>query len=286
MPSDYHRIESAIAWICENRAQQPSLHELARHLGLSSFHTQRLFSRWAGVSPKRFLQYLTATHAKSLLMRSDSVMDVSLNPGLSGPGGLHDLLVTIDGVTPAEYRTMGPHLRIHYGIHESPFGHCLIACTERGLCAIHFLSDRLDEDPVDKLRSAWPRAELEEAPSITQRFCDLAFPRKEAGKKCAVNLMVQGTNLQIKIWEALLRIPPGRAVTYRTVAESVGSPRAARAVGNAVAANSIAYLIPCHRVIRANGVVGNYRWGQERKRAMLGWEAAQAVQGLDENSKG
>lgn len=213
-------------------------------------------------------------------------MDVSLNAGLSGPGGLHDLLVTIDGVTPAEYRTMGPHLRIHYGIHESPFGHCLIACTERGLCAMHFWSDRLDKDPVDTLRSAWPRAELEEAPSITQRFCDLAFPRKEAGKKCAVNLMVQGTNLQIKIWEALLRIPPGRAVTYRTVAESVGSPRAARAVGNAVAANSIAYLIPCHRVIRANGVVGNYRWGQERKRAMLGWEAAQAVQGLDENSKG
>jgi AraC family transcriptional regulator of adaptative response/methylated-DNA-[protein]-cysteine methyltransferase len=285
MPSDYHRIESAIAWISENQPRQPSLHELARHLGLSSFHTQRLFRRWAGVSPKRFLQYLTASHAKSLLQHSDSVMDAALAAGLSGPGRLHDLMIAIDGVTPGEYRSVGPELRIRYGIHDSPFGPCLFACTERGLCGMHFLTGPGDRDPVEDLRSAWPDAELTEAPEDTRQFRDLAFPANDGAMKRAVNLLVRGTNLQIKIWEALLRIPPGSAVTYRTVAESVGHPRASRAVGNAVAANSIAYLIPCHRVIRATGVVGSYRWGADRKRAMLGWEAAQAVQGLEQSSR-
>lgn len=262
---DYERIERALRFLEENRLRRPTLDDVARHVHLSPFHFERLFQRWAGTSPKRFLQYLTKEHAKTLLRDSRSVLDTAYESGLSSPGRLHDLFVTCEAVTPGEYKFRGKGVRIRYGFHPTPFGECLLATTDRGICALRF------SDGLRELRDEWRVAEFVPDQAGTGVLCRQVF---RVGDK-PIHLHLRGTNFQLKVWQALLAIPPGKLVTYGDLASVIGAPRAQRAVGSAVGQNPIAYLIPCHRVIRSLGVIGNYRWGHERKRALLGWEAAQ-----------
>ncbi|HEY2930926.1 MAG TPA: methylated-DNA--[protein]-cysteine S-methyltransferase [Acidobacteriota bacterium] len=269
LSSDYSRIESAIRYIEQNFQQQPSLGEIAGNSGLSPFHFQRLFKRWAGISPKRFLQFLTVEYAKGLLQESRDLLDTAYQAGLSGPGRLHDLFVTIEAVTPAEFKRNGAGLRIRYGFHDSPFGECLLSVTERGICGLSFCPGERKEALAD-LRDRWSGAGLIEDAMATRSFAQKIF---EPGRQ-KVPLFLKGTNFQIKVWEALLRIPSGQVCCYEDLAQAVGQASASRAVGTAVGSNPVAFLVPCHRVIRKSGIVGNYRWGAARKKAMLVWEAA------------
>lgn len=272
---DYVRIEKAIRYLDENFHRQPSLAEVAQAVGLSEYHFQRLFRRWAGISPKRFLQFLTAEHAKQLLRDSRSTLDVAFSVGLSGPGRLHDLLVSTEAMTPGEVKQAGAGLLVRYGIHPGPFGESLLALTDRGICALAFLPGGEKESAVEELRRRWPAAELREDATATLPVLQRVFDGSRE-LPAPLGLHLRGTNFQIRVWEALLRIPSGAVATYEDVARMIGSPGAARAVGSAVAANPVAYLIPCHRVIRGTGAFGEYRWGSARKRAILGWEAARA----------
>ena len=286
--SDYQLVASAIAWLEANRLEQPSLDDLAAHLAISPYHLQRLFKRWAGISPKRFLQFLTVEHAKQLLADSHSLLDAAYASGLSGPSRLHDLFVSVQAMTPGEFKAGGKGLTVRYGVHPTPFGDCLLAATERGVCDLRFLDDNKTvggaggeaEAEIGALAERWPAADLREDGTATQLLAARIFERDQApsvSPPAPLPLLLAGTNFQIKVWEALLRIPPGRVCTYEDIARDLGQPTAARAVGGAVGANSIAYLIPCHRVIRKSGVIQEYRWGSTRKKAMLGWEAAQMV---------
>jgi len=275
MLTDYLRIEKAINYLQGNYLDQPSLDELARHVNLSPFHFQRVFRRWAGISPKRYLQFLTVEHAKRLLDESRTILDATYDSGLSSPGRLHDLLVAIDAVTPGEFKAKGSGLQIAYGIHPSPFGECLIAVTERGICGLSFVDPVGRGETVANLRRRWREAELNENAQTTKPLMERIFPTDPKNGKRAFSLFLRGTNFQIKVWEALLRIPAGFVCSYEDVARYIGEPTAARAVGNAVAANPVAYLIPCHRVIRKNGAVGDYQWGMTRKTVLIGWECAQ-----------
>lgn len=270
--SPYDRIARAIRYLEQRADRHPSLAEVARHVGLSPFHFQRLFSRWAGVSPKRFLQFLTARRARALLGSSRPVLDVALEVGLSGAGRLHDLLVTVDAVTPGDIRRAGAGLTIRHGEHETPFGRCLIGVTERGICWLAFLDRPGDRRAYDAMRAHWPGARVEHDPRSTRAVARRVFDRVGQPDR-PLPLLVRGTNFQLKVWEALLRIPPAQTVTYGEIARAVGHGTSARAVAHAVARNPVAYLIPCHRVIRATGVFGGYRWGAERKPLMLAWEA-------------
>ncbi len=276
LPStDYQRIAAAIQYLEANFREQPELDDLAAHLGLIPFHLQRLFTRWAGISPKRFVQFLTAEHAKQLLANAHSVLDATYESGLSSPSRLHDLFIATEAVTPGEYKNKGEGLQIDYGRHTTPFGDCLLATTERGICKLTFLDAETDwATAVAELRADWQEATLVENPQQTQGLLDQIFPNEPINEPRKVNLLLRGTNFQIKVWDALLKIPPGTAVSYEDVAQLIGQPGAARAVGGAVGANHIAYLIPCHRVIRKSGVIQDYRWGPTRKKAILGWEAA------------
>jgi AraC family transcriptional regulator of adaptative response/methylated-DNA-[protein]-cysteine methyltransferase len=271
---DYARVEKAIHFIEGNFRRQPGLEAVARVAGLSPFHFQRLFARWAGISPKRFLQFLTADYAALLLRESPDVLGAAYEAGLSGPGRLHDLIVNVYAATPGEVKSGGAGLAIRYGIRPSPFGDCFVAVTGRGICALSFPSGDEVGEAVEALRRQWPNAGLVEDPKAAKAAADRIFPASPGTDPRPLDVIVRGTNFQVRVWEALLRIPPGRAVTYEAVAETVGSPRAVRAVGNAVGANPVAYLIPCHRVIRKSGIFGNYRWGSARKAALLAWEAA------------
>ena len=275
--SDYQLIAAAIAFLEANHRSQPSLEELADHLAVSPFHLQRLFKRWAGISPKRFVQFLTVEHAKQLLAESRTMLDAAYETGLSGPGRLHDLFVNVEAMTPGEFKLRGHGLTIQYGFHATPFGECLLAITERGICGLTFVGQPGREAELEALRGRWPAAELVENEAATAAVADKIFA-PDHGREDAVRLLLAGTNFQIKVWEALLRIPPGSVSTYEDVAQWVGQPSAARAVGGAVGANAIAYLIPCHRVIRKSGVIQDYRWGSTRKKAILGWEASHALQ--------
>ncbi len=270
---DYLRIEKAILFLEENFRRQPSLGEVAAHVGLSEYHFQRLFRRWAGISPKRFLQYLTAEYARELLRESRSTLEVAYEAGLSGPGRLHDLLVSVEAMTPGEVKRRGEGLVIRYGIHPSPFGDCLLALTERGICTLAFLPPDGRAQALAELRSRWRGSELREDPAATLSLVRRIFSPAPESARPVVSLHLQGTNFQIRVWEALLRIPSGSAATYEDIAASLEMPGAARAVGNAVGQNPIAFLIPCHRVIRKTGAFGGYRWGAARKKALLGWEA-------------
>ncbi|MBW3630691.1 MAG: methylated-DNA--[protein]-cysteine S-methyltransferase [Gemmatimonadetes bacterium] len=266
--------EKAIRFLDENFRRQPELAEVAAAVGLSDYHFQRLFRRWAGVSPKRFLQFLTAEYARGLLRDSWTVLDAAYEAGLSGPGRLRDLLVSVDGLTPGEARRQGAGVTIHHGVHSSPFGDCLVAATERGVCALTFLDEAGVPSALAGVAARWPSATLVESPEATRPLAERIFAERTAGP---VRLHLDGTNFQIRVWEALLRIPGGSVVTYEQIANSLGSPRAVRAVGTAVGRNPIAYAIPCHRVIRKTGAFGEYRWGAARKRAILGWEAARSA---------
>ncbi len=262
----YTLIEQAIQYIEANVHQQPDLEKIASAIGLSEYHFQRIFTRWAGISPKRFLQFLTKEHAKKLLNDSENLLNTTHRIGLSSLGRLHDLFVNTEAVTPGEYKSHGMGLNIHYGIHLTPFGKCLIATTERGICHLSFVNKN-EGQAIDDLVDNWSQADMIEdykstAPLVTRIFSD-----RQTGS--ALQLHLRGTNFQIKVWEALLNIPSGAVTTYEQIAKKIGNPLAVRAVGSAVGDNPIAYLIPCHRVIRKSGEFGNYMWGSARKKAIL-----------------
>ncbi|PLX94500.1 MAG: 6-O-methylguanine DNA methyltransferase [Desulfuromonas sp.] len=269
---DYHRIARAIRFLEQHKLDQPSLDAVAEHIGLSPFHFQRLFRRWAGVSPKRFLQFLTAEHAKRLLRDSTSVLETSLEVGLSGSGRLHDLMVTVEAVTPGEFKAAGEGLVIRYGLDETPFGDCLVGVTERGICHLAFIEEGLADAAVRELKEDWPKATFVEDAAASRPAVEQIFGERSRNRTEPLPLLLRGTNFQLKVWQALLKIPEGALVSYRQLAEQLGTPTASRAVGNAVGRNPIAYLIPCHRVLRSNGELGGYRWGTERKKALLGRE--------------
>ncbi|MDQ3250542.1 MAG: methylated-DNA--[protein]-cysteine S-methyltransferase [Chloroflexota bacterium] len=273
--TDYQRIAEAIRYLEANFRQQPDLDQLAAHLGLSPFHLQRLFTRWAGISPKRFVQFLSAAYAKQLLAASHSVLDATYETGLSSPSRLHDLLLATEAVTPGAFKNKGSGLQICYARHQTPFGECLLAATERGICMLVFLDELNNwENAMAELRTRWQGATLLENAQATQPLVDQIFPPGPSRDQRPLTLFLQGTNFQVKVWEALLKIPQGAVASYEDVAQMMGQPNAARAVGSAVGANNIAYLIPCHRVIRKSGIIQEYRWGSTRKKAILGWEAA------------
>lgn len=272
MNSDYQRIERAIKYLRKNSANQPSLDELARASGLSPYHFQRLFRRWAGVSPKQFLKFLTVQHARKLIEASTPTLDTCFEVGLSGPGRLHDHFVTVDAITPGELRQQGAGLSIVFGTLETPFGKAFSALTERGICRLEFIGNEDMKHPIERLSSDWPRATIHRDDAlISKRIGNLFAPG--AGSK-NIKLLVQGTNFQIQVWKALLNIPPGHICAYGQLAAYIGRPEAARAVASAIGANHIAYFIPCHRVLRAGGELGGYRWGLECKQAILGREFA------------
>lgn len=265
--SHYSLVARAIDYIRTHAEQQPGLGDIAAAVGLSEHHLQRVFSEWAGVSPKRFLQYLSKERALQALQQSSDVLAASLAAGLSSPGRLHDLMVSCEAMTPGEIRHQGAGLRIAYGTAVTPFGPALIAWTERGICHLAFAPATSEE-----LVAIWPRATLHEDQCGAEALVAQIFPTTpQAGK---LHLLLRGTNFQIKVWEALIRISPGELRSYSQLAATIGSPKAQRAVGSALAANAVAYLIPCHRVIRESGDIGQYRWGSERKQAMLGYEFA------------
>jgi len=275
---DYARIERALRFLNMNYLRRPTLDEIAARVHLSPFHFERLFQRWAGTSPKRFLQFLTKERAKILLRDSRSLLDAAYESGLSGPGRLHDLFVTCEAVTPGEYKLRGEGLAIEYGFYPTPFGECLLARTERGICALRFLSPASMSSALRDLRDEWPAAELVENAGGTRDICRRVFGCVTRGTQRLFHLHLRGTNFQLKVWQALLTIPPGRLTSYGELAARIGVPGASRAVGSAVGRNPMAYLIPCHRVIRSLGVIGDYRWGYERKQAIIGWEMAGAGQ--------
>ncbi len=272
--ADYALVAQAIQYLGHNFQNQPSLDNLAEMLHISPFHLQRVFSRWAGISPKRFLQFLTVDYAKSRLLEAQSVLDAAYDAGLSGPGRLHDLFVTLEAVTPGEYKSQGDGLTISVGHHTTPFGDCLLAATPRGIVALNFLDpDHTWEEALCELHNTWPAATITVDPSATAPLVERIFEPKQ-DQLPPLRILVRGTNFQVKVWEALLRIPRGAICTYANIARTIQNPAAVRAVGGAIGANTIAYLIPCHRVIRQGGLVSDYRWGATRKRALIGWEAA------------
>ncbi|MEM8858923.1 MAG: methylated-DNA--[protein]-cysteine S-methyltransferase [Chloroflexota bacterium] len=269
---DYQRIALAIEYLEENYLQQPTLEDVAQVLHLSPYYTQRLFKRWAGISPKRFVQYLTLQHAQNLLAQSHSVLDAALDSGLSGTSRLHDLFVNIEAITPAEYKRMGAGLTIYYGFHESPFGECLLATTDRGICGLWFTDTLGRESTVAELESKWPGATIICDPNMSAPLAERVFRAQSNTDDVPdqpLNLLIRGTNFQLQVWQALLKIPAGNVWTYSDIAAEIESPSAVRAVGSAIGKNAIGWLIPCHRVIRKNGETQNYRWGAIRKKAML-----------------
>ncbi|MBU0640715.1 MAG: methylated-DNA--[protein]-cysteine S-methyltransferase [Planctomycetes bacterium] len=275
--SDYDRIGEALRYLDRNRRRTVPLGELAAAVGFSAFHFQRLFSRWTGISPTRLSRYLQLDDARALLRDARSVLDTTYAVGLSSPGRLHDLFVSIDAVTPGEFKTGGRGLTIDVGEHDSPFGRCLIGVTGRGICWLSFAGECGGLDGREQLHDSWPAATVRHKSSATAPLAAVLFRDRRPRARPPLKLLVGGTNFQLKVWEALIRIPPGSLVTYADVARAIGRPTAARAVGNAVGANRISYLIPCHRVIRSMGIVGEYRWGRNRKRTMIAWEAARSA---------
>jgi AraC family transcriptional regulator, regulatory protein of adaptative response / methylated-DNA-[protein]-cysteine methyltransferase len=280
--SDYARVERAIRFLEAHAREQPTLAETAAEVGLSEFHFQRLFERWAGITPKRFVQYLTLQHAKELLRASQSLLDTSAEVGLSGPSRLHDLFLTIERMTPGQYKERARGLVIEYAVEPTPFGPALVAALDGALCAVSFVQDGGEGEAMRELQERWPDAALRHAPPATRRHGEVLRARMEGHLDRPLGILLKGTALQLKVWEALLHIPVGCVLSYRHVADLAGAPAAARAVGNAIGHNALAYLIPCHRVLRSTGSLGGYRWGVTRKRAILAREQAIAGEGRRE----
>lgn len=282
---NYQRIEEAIQYLEKNFQRQPELDEVAEQVHLSPFHFQRLFTEWAGISPKRFLQFLTVDFLKTKLTESKNLVEAAESVGLSAQSRVYDLFTTLEAVTPQEYKLHGSGIHIQYGIHETVFGTCLIGVTERGICWLSFLE--VDADPkqnVEEMKLHWYNSVFHHDHTLTKSFVDKILPspqppviplpresRRGEGKN-KLHILVKGTNFQVKVWEALLKIPMGTVTTYQGIAEKISSPKAMQAVGSAVGSNHIAYLIPCHRVIRKDGILGEYRWNSTRKKSMIGWE--------------
>ena len=297
--NDYERIARVIRHLEDRHVEQPALTTLAGRAGLSQFHFHRMFSNWAGITPKDFLQHLTLAHAKELLRAGGSVLSAALESGLSGPGRLHDLCVTLEAASPGELKSGGAGWTISFGFADSPFGKCLIGESPRGICHLSFVETENEKTSAAMLRHDWPQAQLKRDDSIATSLSDKIFTRRPivsdlkslhpgplpawAGRGSqstgqtappALRAFVRGTTFQVRVWRALLQVRPGTLVSYGRLARAIGRPAAARAVGTAVGQNPLSYLIPCHRVIRETGVIGNYRWGRIRKRAMIGWESS------------
>ena len=272
MITDFERIEKAILFIKEHFKEQPGLDEVARQVYLSPYHFQRLFKDWAGVSPKKFLQYLSIEHAKALLKSHASLADVSFETGLSGSSRLHDLFVNIEGMTPGEYKNGGESLAIYYSFAETPFGDVLLASTQKGICHIAFTE--MGDAALQELKDRFPNAAFEQKTDILQQSALEVF--KGTQNPANIKLHLKATPFQLKVWQALLRIPQGSLSTYSSIAQTILAPKAQRAVGTAIASNPVAFLIPCHRVIRSTGIIGEYHWGTARKTAIIGWESAKA----------
>ncbi|MHA1113366.1 MAG: methylated-DNA--[protein]-cysteine S-methyltransferase [Alphaproteobacteria bacterium] len=271
---DETRIAEIIEWLARNFRAQPSLAEMAARAGVSPHHFQREFARRVGVSPKKFVQHLSLRHAKARLRASASVLDAAFDAGFSGPGRLHDLFVEHEAVTPGDYKRRGAGLVIRYGSLASPFGSCRLFATERGLCGLAFADDRDGRGVLDGMRRRWPAARFVADPALGTAYEGQLFAGPAPLPPASLRLYIAGTPFQLQVWRALLRIPPGALVTYGDLARRLGRPGAARAVGGAVGRNPLAWLIPCHRVVREQGGLGGYAWGLDRKRAMLAWEGA------------
>jgi AraC family transcriptional regulator of adaptative response/methylated-DNA-[protein]-cysteine methyltransferase len=275
----YAAMAKAVRWLAEHYAEQPSLERLAAHLGMSPFALQKSFSRWVGVSPKKFVQHLTLGHAKASLAAEESVLDAAYDAGLSGPGRLHDLFVTVEGMTPGDWKQAARDLTIRTGWHASPFGDCLIAATERGVCGLAFELSAGRAATEANLFAPWAGARIVEDAAATAGYAAAAFGGGGSGEKLPV--VLRGTPFQLKVWEALLRIPPAKLMSYEGFAAAIGKPGSARAVAGAIGKNPVSWLVPCHRVIRGTGAISGYRWEPERKRAILAWEAAQ-ISGMED----
>lgn len=272
--TNYQRIAEAIGYIKDNFKNQPGLEEIAEKVALSPFHFQRLFTDWAGVSPKKFLQYLTVEYAKKMLKEDQaSLFDTTIETGLSGTGRLHDLFINTEGMTPGEYKNGGENLSINYSFAESPFGNILVASTSKGICYMAFADD--PEEALNILQTKFPNASYKQMVDLMQQNVLYIFTH-DWTKLGQIRLHLKGTAFQLKVWETLLKIPMGKLTTYGNLARQIQVPKASRAVGTAIGDNPVAFLIPCHRVIQATGVFGGYHWGSIRKTAMIGWEAAQA----------
>ena len=271
--NDYERVATVIRFLDRHHTEQPVLNELASAAGLSPFHFHRLFSAWAGVTPKDFLQCLTLEHVKQLLRNGDNVFDAALNAGLSGPGRLHDLCVTLEAASPGEMKNGGAGMQIDYGFAETPFGEALIAETERGICHLSFIQEEGRDAVRELLSDQWPNARLHRADRLAVELSNKIFVRPPQNEpRPNLRAFVRGTPFQLRVWRALLNVPSGSLTTYGRLSAAINQPAAARAVGSAVGANPISFVIPCHRVIRETGALGNYGGGRIRKRALLGWE--------------
>ena len=267
---NYYRIAKAIEYINANFKQQPSLQELAEKINLSQYHFQRLFTEWAGTSPKKFLQYISLRHAKNILQKEKSLFDTAFDTGLSGTSRLHDLFVSIEKMSPAEYKNGGKNLRVNYSFASSHFGNVIIASTSKGICYLSFY-DTDKKTALELLQSEYLKANLIEKEDEFQQTALKLFRNQEYNID-EIKVHLKGTDFQLKVWEALLKIPSASLTTYHQIANSINNPSSARAVGNAIGKNPIAYIIPCHRVIKANGILGGYKWNEVRKTAIIGWE--------------
>lgn len=274
--TNYSRIATAINYINTNFRTQPSLEEIAEKVSLSPFHFQRLFTDWAGVSPKKFLQYTTVAYAKNMLKENSATLfDTALEAGLSGTSRLHDLFINIEGMTPGEYKNGGENLAINFSFAESPFGNMLVASTPKGICYIAFADDA--PSALETLQSKFPNATYTQMVDLIQQNAMFIFTH-DWSKLGQVKLHLKGTSFQLKVWETLLKIPMGKLTSYGNIARQIQLPKASRAVGTAIGDNPVAFLIPCHRIIQSTGLVGGYHWGNTRKTAIIGWEAAQTDQ--------
>jgi AraC family transcriptional regulator, regulatory protein of adaptative response / methylated-DNA-[protein]-cysteine methyltransferase len=269
---NYYRIEQAIGYLTERFKEQPDLDEIARKVHMSPFHFQRMFTDWVGISPKKFLQYLTLDYLKTQIKHTGNMVEAADLVGLSSQSRVHDLFVNIEGMSPQQYKTAGKDLEIFYGYHASPFGLCFIAVAEKGVCALKFIDEEKSRDEYERFARQWPHAQLMHKPTYTQVYIKNIFQPMESNE--SLSLLVRGTAFQIKVWEALVNIPFGSLTSFQQVADKIGHPGSARAVGSAVGANTILYLIPCHRVISGDGTMGHYHYGKVRKMAMIGWESA------------
>jgi len=275
--NDYQKMANIIEYLATHSSDQTSLTTLADMADLSPYYFQRKFTEWVGVSPKSYLQCLTLESARTLLIRNNSVVDVALDTGLSGPGRLHDLCVTLDAASPGEIKSGGAGLTVHYGFGLTPFGECLLAHSRRGICYLAFVNHHEHDLAIKALKDTWPGADLIYQDETAEKLITQIF-NKQHNQHAPLRALVKGTNFQLQVWRALLKIPEGGLVTYGALASSIDRPRAARATGAAVGANTLAYLIPCHRVIRNTGVIGEYRWGSNRKRAIIACEIARTLE--------